>query len=867
MTKVFLYLANRSIRAGFLILAVIGLRFLFRKLPKGPQLLLWAVVALRLAVPFSLESPWSLLPSAEPLSSQATINTPLQGYPSILQAENEIPVPATTEATHLTTAATPATATQPQADSPASPGAWETPAASGLGGLNVFFRICTAAWLLGMAAMISYGLISYLRLRKKLSVSLRQDGCIYICDEISSPFVLGLCRPRIYLPSSLSPAAKPYVLAHEQAHLRHGDAWWKLLGFLLLGVYWFHPLVWAAYALFCRDLEMACDERAVKGMDDRQRKDYACTLLLCAAPKGSFSVCPVAFSQNSIKARIRNLLQKKNARLWAGLLALIAALVVILCFATNPKGSERTLPDDNSSTPETETVSMAPEDQAAADFMQKYLDTCQHGSFEEYAKLVYFPNTAVYVQQQELYYPSVHDPAAMDSWRRINDKLWAFAILYDGIAEPNYLFVGELDGAMKVILAVEDIPESLRENLREADFYSDTFMHESSEFLQSLYDLRFFAVPKQVECFQPDRIQASGMQVSFQHFLNSTDAWRISKDSGDIPGPEEIDTGCRITGYDGRVLVIRSGQEGIDLYNADGSWNERILGFSGDEILGCIKEWALNWDGSNEEFLNASNAIVLDMDSSQILYSWGRNDSAYNAGDWCRLALAIAVVQAVSEPENTVVDIKSAPRTQPYTDGSPFRKEVLSGLTVQDHLYRMLLANEKDSTYALARSVFGNTASAVKKMNEVTMDICGTDPTFGDIYGEISGSFLITDLAKLIDAMLAEPLLNKIWHAASYTVPATQELVPSRNALLPENPLGLTHVTPDSRVTGGLTSVSGDYADMAVTAEYQGKRVLCILTGALRITHPYGDAPNSYSVVDYWGNYEETEKLLNIAFG
>lgn len=616
MTKVFLYLANRSISAGFLILAVIGLRFLFRKLPKGPQLLLWAVVALRLAVPFSPESPWSLLPGAEPLSSQTAISASVQQYASHTRTENEISVPTATETTHLTTAATPATATQPQADSPASPGAAETPAASGLGDLDVFFRICTVVWLLGMAAMISYGLISYLRLRKKLSVSLRQDGRIYICDEISSPFILGLCRPRIYLPSGLSPAAKPYVLAHEQAHLRHGDAWWKLFGFLLLSVYWFHPLVWAAYALFCRDLEMACDERAVKGMDDRQRKDYACTLLLCAAPKGSFSVCPVAFSQNSIKARIKNLLQKKNARLWAGLLALIAALVVILCFATNPKSAK-------------------------------------------------IPVTSV----------------------------------------------------------------------------SSTF--------------------------------------------SETDAL---------------------------------------------------------------------------------DAIILDADSNQILYSQNAGNSI-ETGDWCRLALAIAVVQAVSEPENTVVDIKSAPRTQPYTDGSPFRKEVLSGLTVQDHLYRMLLANEKDSAYALARSVFGNTASAVKKMNEVTMDICGTDPAFGDIYGEISGSFLITDLAKLIDAMLAEPLLNKIWCASSYTVPATQELVYSTNALLVGNPTGYHGIAQDSRVTGGLTSVSGDYADMAVTAEYQGKRVLCILTGALRITHPYGDYPNSYSVVDYWGNYEETEKLLNIAFG
>lgn len=254
----------------------------------------------------------------------------------------------------MVTGAAPTTATQPQTGSSASPGATLT--VSGLGNPDVFFLICTAVWLLGMAAMIAYGLISYLRLRKKLSVSLRQDGCIYICDEISSPFVLGLFRPRIYLPSDLSQAAKPYVLAHEQAHLRHRDAWWKFFGFLLLSVYWFHPLVWAAYALFCRDLEMACDERAVKGMDARQRKDYACTLLLCAAPKGSFSVCPVAFSQDSIKARIKNLLQKKNARLWAGLLALIAALVVILCFATNPKSAKIPVTSVSSTFSETDAL-------------------------------------------------------------------------------------------------------------------------------------------------------------------------------------------------------------------------------------------------------------------------------------------------------------------------------------------------------------------------------------------------------------------------------------------------------------------------------------------------------------------------------
>ena len=179
----------------------------------------------------------------------------------------------------------------------------------------------------------------------------------------------------------------------------------------------------------------------------------------------------------------------------------------------------------------------------------------------------------------------------------------------------------------------------------------------------------------------------------------------------------------------------------------------------------------------------------------------------------------------------------------------------------------MLLFNQQDSAYALACGIFGSTTAAVKKMNEAAESICGNDPYFRDISGQNFGSLSVTDLAKLINAMLAEPLLNKIWCASSYTVPATQELVYSTNALLVGNPTGYHGIAQDDRVTGGLTSVSGDYADMAVTAEYQGKRVLCILTGALRITHPYGDDPNSYSVVDYWGNYEETEKLLNIAFG
>jgi len=319
MTKVFLYLAGRSIAAGFLILVVIGLRFLFRKLPKSPQLLLWALVALRLAVPVSLESAWSLIPKGEPISAQTVIDA----APAIQNS------PAADAAPVIS-------ASVPGNQPTVTP---EISAASAQSTSENFLSVCTFIWLLGMAAMLTYSLVTYIRLKKQLSVSLRLDGCLYICDSVRSPFVLGLFHPRIYLPSDLGQEARAYVLAHERAHLRHGDAWWKLLGYVLLSVYWFHPLVWAAYWLFCRGLEMACDERAVKGMDAGQKKDYAYALLLCAAPRGSFSACPVAFSQNSVKARITNILQKKNTKVWVGIIAVLLAVVVVWCFSTDPKAA------------------------------------------------------------------------------------------------------------------------------------------------------------------------------------------------------------------------------------------------------------------------------------------------------------------------------------------------------------------------------------------------------------------------------------------------------------------------------------------------------------------------------------------------
>lgn len=444
--------------------------------------------------------------------------------------------------------------------------------------------------------MLAYGLVTYGRLKKRLSVCLRLDGCVYICDSIHSPFVLGLIHPHIYLPSDLNQEAKTYVLAHERAHLQHGDAWWKLLGYLLLSVYWFHPLVWIAYRLFCRDLEMACDERAVEGMDAGQKKDYARALLLCAAPKGSFAVCPVAFSQNGVKARIANLLQRKDSKIWAGVLAALLAGSIAWCFATDPK---------------------APRKPSAAD-------------------------------------------------------------------------------------------------------------------------------------------------------------------------------------------------------------------------------------------VNALSALVIDEGTGQVLCAQNEN-TAVDPGRWAQLALAIAVVRQTQDPECVIIN----------TSNDISHTSELNGLSVKDHLYRMLLMAETDSTDTLARSAFGSIGKAIESINTLTDSVCPGEAHFTDLRGEAKDQFVTASgLRKLIAEAMREPLLKEIWESPEYTVPATGELVFSRNFLLAGNPV-VTQLA-DPRVTGGLSCCTNGLADSAVTAVQDERHLLCIVLGAARTNHPSSES--GYDIVDYWGNHEEMEKLLNKAF-
>lgn len=336
MTQVFLYLANQSITAGYLILAVLILRLILRKIPKNLLLWLWVPVGLRLILPVSLKSALSLIPRAKPIPMDIAYSpAPAidSGIPVIDRAVN----PVITE--NLTPVVT-----------------------ASVNPMQIVLAIISNLWLAGMVVMLLYAAVSYYRLSRKCAVSMHLQGKLYLCDNIPTPFVLGIINPKIYLPSDMAPENQSYVLKHEAAHLRHRDHWWKPLGFLLLCVYWFQPLVWIAYFLFCRDLEMACDERAVAGMGEGERKAYSYALLSCAAPRRTMAMCPVAFGENSVKSRIKHVLRFKKAGFWVIAGVLVISVIVAVCFLTNPKEEEEPLLQTVPDTVPTEAMEAAEED-------------------------------------------------------------------------------------------------------------------------------------------------------------------------------------------------------------------------------------------------------------------------------------------------------------------------------------------------------------------------------------------------------------------------------------------------------------------------------------------------------------------------
>lgn len=314
MDAIFLEVFNRSIAAGWLILAVIAVRFFLRKASRQLSCVLWALVAVRLLCPFSLESAFSLIPSGETISPEVVRYAQEPAITSGIPALNDALNPVLAEKF------TP------------EPGVSVNP-------LQVWIFLMSIVWAAGIAVLLGYALIGFLRVRVMVreAAPLSGDLDVWACDTVEVPFLLGILRPRIYLPSGIEVEWLESILAHERVHIRRKDHWWKLLGYLLRTVYWFHPLVWAAYFLFCKDLELVCDEKVVSGMDLAGRKVYSHALLACGMHRKTTFSYPLAFGEAGVRERVGNVMHYRKPAVWAVGAAVLACAVVAVCFLTDPK--------------------------------------------------------------------------------------------------------------------------------------------------------------------------------------------------------------------------------------------------------------------------------------------------------------------------------------------------------------------------------------------------------------------------------------------------------------------------------------------------------------------------------------------------
>lgn len=310
MPLLFLKTLNISIAAGWFVLAVVLLRLLLKRAPKWTHVLLWGLVAVRLVLPFSFESALSLIPSAETIPPSVLTGPSFDVQTGIPPVDNQV---NDYLGDHYFEGVTQPTAHGAQVVS-----------------------LLTVLWLVGIVLMAVYCGFSYLRLRRQVATAVREQDNIYRSEFARTPFVLGLLRPRIYLPTAVAAENVPYVIAHEQAHIQRKDHWWKPLGFLLLSIHWFNPLMWLGYLFLCRDIEMACDEKVIRRLDGDLRADYSQALLSCSIRCRTIAACPLAFGEVGVKERVKNVLNYKKPAFWIILAAVLACVAVAVCFLTDP---------------------------------------------------------------------------------------------------------------------------------------------------------------------------------------------------------------------------------------------------------------------------------------------------------------------------------------------------------------------------------------------------------------------------------------------------------------------------------------------------------------------------------------------------
>ena len=317
MNELFLKIINMSISASWLVLAVRILRFVLKKAPKWVNILLWGIVAIRLICPFSFESALSLIPSAETFPEKVISGPSFDVQTGITPVDNRINDYLGDRYLEGVT----------------------VPANNG----NNIMTILTIVWTIGILLLVAYTVISYWRLHREIDTAVRYKDNIFQSENVSSPFVLGLIKPRIYLPFKLDGKDLEYVVAHEQAHIHRKDHWWKPLGFLLLTIHWFNPLMWLAYVLLCRDIELACDEKVIKELGNEQRADYMQALVACSVNRRMIAACPLAFGEVGVKERVKSVMNYKKPAFWVIIIAVIICVGVAACFLTNPKQDRYTL--------------------------------------------------------------------------------------------------------------------------------------------------------------------------------------------------------------------------------------------------------------------------------------------------------------------------------------------------------------------------------------------------------------------------------------------------------------------------------------------------------------------------------------------
>ena len=310
MSEVFLKIVNMSISASWLVLAVLLLRLVLKKAPKWVSVLLWGLVAVRLICPFSFESVFSLIPSAETVSPEIMMDPTPEVHTGIASLNSMIN-PIVTEAF------------APEGMASMNP-------------LQLWIPLATIVWIVGIAAMLIYAAISYILLQRKISTAVPLKKGILQSENVASPFVLGIIKPKIYLPFRMDDQSLEYVIAHEEAHIRRKDHWWKPFGFLLLAIHWFNPLMWIGYILLCRDIELACDEKVIRQMDNDNRANYTEALVACSINRRSIAACPLAFGEVGVKERVRSVMNYKKPAFWIIVAAVICCIAVAICFLTNP---------------------------------------------------------------------------------------------------------------------------------------------------------------------------------------------------------------------------------------------------------------------------------------------------------------------------------------------------------------------------------------------------------------------------------------------------------------------------------------------------------------------------------------------------